>query len=73
MPSSVVIVFVSRLTTSAWSTMPSFSAAMALHMYAPMLVVDVCTSVWPSSKSWSVGSPLSVSTIAVNDAQVCSA
>ena len=50
--------------------MPSRSAATALHMYAPMLVVDVCTSVVPSACSWSVGSPLRVSTIATNDAQV---
>jgi hypothetical protein len=38
-----------------------------------MLVVDVWTSVVPSTFSWSVGNPLEVSTIAANDAHVASA
>jgi hypothetical protein len=46
------------------------AAATALHMYAPMLVVEVCTSVVPSACNWSVGNPLPVSTIAVKERQV---
>src|SRR5512133_668146 len=70
MCSSVVIVLDSRATASAWPTMPSRSATSVLHIYAPMLVVEVCTSRLPSACSWSVGSPELASTIATNDAQV---
>ncbi len=38
-----------------------------------MLVVEVCTSVDPSACNWSVGKPLEVSTIAVNERHVAAA
>src|SRR3954468_12753332 len=49
---------------------PSRRAATALHMYAPMLVVEVLTSRVPSAFSASVGRPVRSSVIATNDAQV---
>ena len=70
MCSSVVIVARRRSTTSAWPTIPSRSAATALHMYAPMLVVDVCTDRLPSASRMSAGRPLRSSVIATNDAHV---
>jgi hypothetical protein len=42
------IVLESRATVSAWLMNPSRSATSALHMYAPMLVVEVWTLVAPS-------------------------
>ena len=50
--------------------MPRRSAATALHMYAPMFVVDVCTLVVPSALRMSAGSPERSSVIATNDAHV---
>src|SRR3954447_17013259 len=70
MCSSVVSVRDSRVTSSWLSMNPSRRAATALHMYAPMLVVDVWTLVVPSALSTSAGSPESVSTIAVNESHV---
>ena len=70
MPSSVEIVRFMRAASSRREMMPSRSAATALHMYAPMLVVDVCTSRSPPAWSWSVGSPLCSSVIATNDCHV---
>ena len=52
---------------------PRRSAATALHMYAPMFVVDVCTERVPSASSRSVGRPVAGSVIATNEAQVPSA
>ena len=52
---------------------PSRRATTALHMYAPMFVVEVWTLVVPSALSTSAGSPLFASVIATNDAQVVSA
>ena len=51
----------------------SRSATSALHMYAPMFVVEVWTLVLPSALSASAGSPLCASVIATNDAHVSSA
>jgi len=51
----------------------SRSAATALHMYAPMLVVDVCTLRVPSRPKMSGGRPLCSSVIAANERQVPSA
>jgi hypothetical protein len=73
MPSSVVIVRRIRLTSSRWPMIPSCSAATALHMYAPMFVVDVCTLVVPSVLSASGGRPVRSSVIAANERQVPSA
>ncbi len=53
--------------------MPSFSAATALHMYAPMLVVDVCTLVVPSRLRMSGGRPDRSSVIVANDRHVACA
>src|SRR3954451_10860905 len=55
--SSVPIVFDKRATPSAWLIRPRRSAATALHMYAPMLVVEVCTLRDPSASRLSAGSP----------------
>src|SRR5687767_1878993 len=52
---------------------PSRSATTVLHMYAPMLVVDVCTLAVPSALRLSAGRPVLASVIATKDAQVCSA
>jgi hypothetical protein len=68
--SSVPIVRSRRETSSSWPMIPSRSAATALHMYAPMFVVEVCTERDPSSPSTSAGSPLSSSVIATNEAHV---
>ena len=46
------------------------AATTALHMYAPMFVVDVCTLRVPSYLSESAGSPVRSSVIATNDAHV---
>ena len=73
MRSSVVSVVPSRSTVSRWPMIPSRSATSALHMYAPMFVVDVCTLRVPSALSESAGSPLRASVIATNDAHVPSA
>ena len=73
MCSSVVTVLDSRSTSSFLRMIPSRSAATALHMYAPMFVVDVCTLVVPSALSTSAGRPEFSSVIAANDAHVVSA
>src|SRR4051794_2872284 len=73
MCSSVASVLVSRATSSPCPMMPSRRAATALHMYAPMLVVDVCTLVLPSALRMSAGSPESGSVMAAIDAHVRSA
>src|SRR4051794_35308066 len=52
---------------------PSRRATTALHMYAPMFVVEVCRLVVPSLSRLSAGSPEDASVIASNDAQVRSA
>ena len=70
MCSSVVSVRPSRATVSRWPMIPSRSATSALHMYAPMFVVEVWTLVLPSEFSASAGSPLCASVIATNDAHV---
>ena len=70
MCSSVVSVRPSRSTVSRWPMIPSRSATSALHMYAPMFVVEVWTLVLPSALSASAGSPLRASVIATNDAHV---
>src|ERR1700755_3088908 len=70
MPSSVVSVRPSRATSSRWEMIPSRCAATALHMYAPMLVVDVCTLVVPSALRMSAGNPEAGSVIAAIDAHV---
>ena len=49
---------------------PSRSATMALHMYAPMFVVDVSALVVPSEFSLSAGSPVVGLVMATNDAHV---
>ena len=49
---------------------PSRSATSALHMYAPMLVVEVCTLRVPSASRRSAGSPERSSVIATNEAHV---
>src|ERR1700742_3972159 len=49
---------------------PSRWAATALHMYAPMFVVDVCTLVVPSALRMSAGNPDAGSVIAAIDAHV---
>jgi hypothetical protein len=67
------MVLPSRSTVSPWPMMPSRSATSALHMYAPMFVVEVCTLRVPSNFSVSAGSPLCASVIAANDAHVPSA
>ena len=53
--------------------MPSSSATTALHMYAPMFVVDVWTLRVPSLSRMSAGSPLPASVIASNERHVPSA
>ena len=63
----------SRSTVSRWPMMRSRSATSALHMYAPMFVVEVWSLRVPSALSVSAGSPLSRSVIATNDAHVVSA
>ena len=70
MPSSVVSVRAARSRSSRLPMIPSRSAATALHRYAPMFVVDVCTSRRPSANSWSVGRPDAGSVIAAIDAHV---
>ena len=60
----------SRFTSSRFETMPSRSAATALHMYAPMFVVEVWTLVLPSLFRMSAGRPEERSVIATNDAHV---
>ncbi len=52
---------------------PSFSATTALHMYAPMLVVDVWTLRVPSRSRMSLGKPERSSVIATNERHVPSA
>ena len=52
---------------------PSRSATTALHMYAPMFVVEVCTLRVPSALRMSDGSPDRSSVIATNDAHVFAA
>ena len=49
---------------------PSSSAATALHMYAPMFVVEVCTLVVPSALRMSAGRPERSSVMATKDSQV---
>ena len=67
---SVVSVRDSRATSSLSSMKPSRCATTALHMYAPMFVVEVWTLVVPSALSTSAGSPLFASVIATKDAHV---
>ena len=52
---------------------PRCRAETALHMYAPMLVVEVWTLLVPSLSRMSAGSPDDGSVIATNDSQVRSA
>ena len=73
MSSSVPIVRRSRDTSSERRMMPSRSAVTALHMYAPMLVVDVWTERLPSLSRMSLGRPDCSSVIAANERQVSSA
>src|SRR5689334_1929958 len=70
MCSSVVSVRDSREISSGCLMMPSRRATTALHMYAPMFVVDVCTLVVPSEFRLSAGSPDDGSVMATNDAHV---
>ena len=70
MCSSVVTVRDSRFTSSRFEMKPSRCAATALHMYAPMLVVEVWTLVLPSLFRTSAGRPEERSVIATNDAHV---
>src|SRR4051794_37538560 len=56
-PSRDVTVRDRRDTSSRRPMKPIFCATTALHMYAPMFVVDVCTDVVPSAFSASPGSP----------------
>ena len=53
-----------------WVMIPSRSATMALHMYAPMFVVDVSALVVPSAFSLSAGSPVVGLVMATKDAHV---
>ena len=73
MRSSVASVRRSRSTVSRWPMIRSRSATSALHMYAPMFVVEVWTLVLPSALSASAGRPLCASVMATNDAHVSSA
>src|SRR3954471_12281139 len=73
MCSSVVSVRCIRDTSSRCEMKPSRRATTALHMYAPMFVVDVCTLVLPSPFRLSAGSPDDRSVMAANDAHVRSA
>ena len=67
---SVVSVFESRMTSSFSEMMPRRWAATALHMYAPIFVVDVCTLRLPWLVRTSAGRPERPSVIATKDAHV---
>jgi hypothetical protein len=70
MRSSVAIVLERRATSSRREMKPSRCAETALHMQAPMLVVDVWTLVLPSLFRMSAGRPDERSVIATNDLRV---
>src|SRR3954469_1509539 len=67
------MVRVSRACSSRWPMMPRRCAATALHRYAPMFVVEVCTLGVPSASRLSAGRPEPGSVIAASDAHVCTA
>ena len=48
----------------------SFSATTVLHMYPPMLVVEVSTLWTPADDNLSAGSPVAVFVIATSEAHV---
>jgi hypothetical protein len=72
-PSSESMVRDSRATASRRSTMPSSRATSVLHMYAPMLVVEVWTLRVPSAARMSAGSPDRGSVMASKERQVSAA
>ena len=59
-----------RRPASRWPMMPSRSATSALHMYAPMFVVEVCTLRVPSALERVRRQAGPSSVIATNDAHV---
>jgi hypothetical protein len=71
--SSVVSVRDARDTSSRVPMMPRSRATTALHRYAPMFVVEVCTLRVPSSPRLSAGNPVRASVMAASDAQVSAA